>query len=170
VFAAGQTRPCRHGEGTNRGKNRGNPVRDKVWAWCQEYAASRAVRASDVAAALSLTHDVASRHLRDLAANGDLARQWPGAYALPGAGPFTPPKPVIPDADVIIAFLAADGGGTLGEIQRGTGLPARALNTRLVTLARRGDIIREPDIGGSFWLLPGQEPGEQVKPPDVTDD
>ena len=95
-------------------------------------AADRAFRAAEAAAGTGLAEMSARYALRALTAAGRIVQPRPGQWALPEACPFLPPP-----REQIVAFVAADGGGTYAEIRRSTRLEGARLSGYLAALVPR---------------------------------
>jgi len=132
---------------------------DQVTGWAAGHAPDRPFTTDELAAALDLRPGTAQSYLSRMVTAGLLARCWRGVFALPGAGPFTRPAPA---AARILAFIAADGGATSGEIHRCTGIPQDTISPQLVQLRKDGRVVRLAGQGerAGFYVLPGQQPGE----------
>lgn len=136
----------------------------RIAAWAAGHAPGRLFSAAEVAAGLGITPGAAQPGLSRAVAAGLITRHWPGAFSLPGAGPFTPPS--LGDAPRILAFIASDGGATWAELRAALGLKeAGVLSRQLERLAAAGRIVwQEEPLGRPrrFYLLPGQEPGQVI--------
>lgn len=167
---SGESKSCGHGRG-RRGKPRPAPpspeptMPRRIAGWAAGQAAGRLFSAAEVAAGLGLETAVAQSHLSRAVASGLVVRWWPGAFSLPGAGPFTRPAAVAADEARILGFIASDGGATWAELRDALGLPAGALSPQLERLADAGRVVWELEPTGRtrrFYLLPGQQPGEII--------
>lgn len=130
-----------------------------MYAWVTENAAGRLFGVSEITAAFGVSPAASHGYLRELIADGRIARLRQGAYALPGVGL---PADQVPWTARIIAFLAADGGGTAGEIVHATGIDFANLSGYLTALLRNGRVTRVGASHRGFYLLPGQEPGQII--------
>jgi hypothetical protein len=162
VVAEGRCRPCRHQPAAQAAST---PGQDRAYQWMAEHAPDRAVTAREVGNGLGLHRTSATYLLARLTRAGRVTQPWRALYTLAGV---TASRPGQAGRDAITAYLAADGGGTFGEILQATGIDSGRLSNVLDSMTRAGELTRTEDRASRFYLLPGQQPGEQVGPPGNT--
>lgn len=131
----------------------------RIAGWAAREAPDRPFTTAEVAAGLDLLEGTAQAYLSRMVSAGLLARCWRGAFAVPDAGPFTAPDPA---ADLILAFIAADGGATWRQLRDRTAVEADTISPQLLKLRAAGRVVRLdwPGERAGFYVLPGQQPGE----------